>query len=511
MGLFDKYITKEKNNTTTTKNFFIGATEAEAESCSNSQMKLDDVFSDFLNILPELQHEKFIITGRKGSGKTAIAEYINMISKNEYNYFCDFVKKNDVNIEQIVQIGENEGLSISKDLLFEWIILVKLVNLILKNEALYTKPGVNDLKTFLKKNSGFVDIKSNQIKEVIQQKGFNVNINFFKRWLTASFGNRYDIKGDKAPFYKLIPHLKSTVQTLISSTENADNKYIIIFDDLDIGFNATKIDHIDTILNLLRIAKEYNNDLFGKNNIDAKIIILLRDDISRILLKHDADSAKLFSSYEIPLLWYEHKLFVRDENLTKIKQFINKRIEYNFKKNNIDYNYKDPWSSLIANDNSYRISSFKYVLEHTFARPRDLVLFFKPLPRLSLNFPIIKQDINNLIGKFVIELMAEIKNELSAHFISSDIEILINTLKSFSKSTCFSYDELKTSLANNNFSSDCDYAISQLFEYSLIGNQENGNGAVIFKHWECTEEPVKLDSNQNLILHFSIRVYYANI
>lgn len=459
MGIFDKFIPKEQVSKNTTKNFFIGATEAEAESCINSKMKLNEVFVDFLNILPELQHEKFIITGRKGCGKTAIAEHINNLAENEYNYFCDFIKKNDVNIEQIVQIGKDVGIEIEKELLFEWIILIKLVKLLISNEAIQTKPEIKDLNTFLKKNSGFVDIKSNQIIEVIKKNGYDVNINFFKRFLVATFGNRYDIKGEKAPFYKLIPHLKETVEKLVSCEENADNKYILIFDDLDIGFNASKTEHIKTILNLLRITKEYNITLFGKKGINAKIIILLRDDISRILIKNDADTAKLFTSYEIPLIWYEHEQFKRNENLTKIKQFINKRIEHNFIKNGIEFNKTDPWSSLIADDYSYRFTSFKYVLEHTFARPRDLVLFFKPIPQLQFRIPIQKQEINNLIGRFAIELMSEIKNELSAHFLSKDIDILIKTLGEFSNKQNFTCDELKKRLKNNNFSRDIDYAV----------------------------------------------------
>jgi energy-coupling factor transporter ATP-binding protein EcfA2 len=510
MGLFDKFIAKEHSSRNTTKNFFIGATEAEAESCYNSKIKLNDVFADFLNILPELQHEKFIITGRKGSGKTAIAEYINIISHNEYNYFCDFIKKNDVNIEQIVQIGKNEGVEIEKELLFEWIILIKLVKLLISNEAIQNEPEIKDLNLFLKKNSGFVDIKSNQILEVIKKSGFDVNINFFKRFLLAKFGNRYDIKGDKAPFYKLIPHLKATIENLISCPENIENKYILIFDDLDIGFNATKTEHINTILQLLRICKDYNINFFGKKGIDAKIIVLLRDDISRILIKNDADSAKIFSSYEIPLIWYEHELFKKNENLTKIKQFINKRIEHNFIKNKIDFNQKDPWSTFVADDASYRISSFKYVLEHTFARPRDLVLFFKPLPSLELPIPLRKHDINSLIGRFSNELMSEIKNELSAHFVARDIDILIKSLGEFANESCFEYEELKESLTQNLFSSDVEYAIQQLFEYSLIGNQERDNSGIIFKHWEGKDEPIRLNKSSYLILHFSMKVYYAN-
>ena len=107
--------------------------------------------------------------------------------------------------------------------------------------------------------------------------------------------------------------------------------------------------------------------------------------------------------------------------------------------------------------------------------------------------------------------MSEIKNELSAHFLSKDIDILIKTLGEFSNKQNFTCDELKKRLKNNNFSRDIDYAVLQLFEYSLIGNQEGDNGSVCFKHWEGTEEPVRFDNMKKIILHFSIKVYYANI
>ena len=106
--------------------------------------------------------------------------------------------------------------------------------------------------------------------------------------------------------------------------------------------------------------------------------------------------------------------------------------------------------------------------------------------------------------------MSEIKNELSAHFLSQDIDILIKTLGEFSNKQQFSCEELKNRLFNNKFSSDIEYAILQLFEYSLIGNQGGENNNVCFKHWEGTEEPVKFDNSKKIILHFSIKVYYAN-
>ncbi len=116
MGLFDKFV---KNNVPpqafNTSNFFLGAPEAEAESNANSRMRLGEAFEDYLEVLPNLSHEKFIITGRKGSGKSAIAEYIYLQCEADPMYFAEFVRKSDLNLEQVSQIthefNSSKGLS----------------------------------------------------------------------------------------------------------------------------------------------------------------------------------------------------------------------------------------------------------------------------------------------------------------------------------------------------------------------------------------------------------------
>ena len=51
---------------------FLGSPEAEAEATSNSRMPLTEVYEDFHDLLEGLSGEKFIIVGRKGSGKSGI-------------------------------------------------------------------------------------------------------------------------------------------------------------------------------------------------------------------------------------------------------------------------------------------------------------------------------------------------------------------------------------------------------------------------------------------------------
>ena len=113
MGVFDKLITKTIHNGgnsyhATTKGFCIGIPEAEAEA-TTAAVKLDTLFVDYLDVLKQLNDEKFIVLGRKGTGKSAIGEHILSIAKNEANIFCDFIKKEDIDIEKLCRLGRKKG------------------------------------------------------------------------------------------------------------------------------------------------------------------------------------------------------------------------------------------------------------------------------------------------------------------------------------------------------------------------------------------------------------------
>ncbi|WP_315404899.1 P-loop ATPase, Sll1717 family, partial [Hoylesella saccharolytica] len=260
MGVLDKLINRTRNNGgnsyhKTTKGFCIGIPEAEAEATTAS-IKLDTFFVDYLDVLKQLNNEKFIVLGRKGTGKSAIGEHILSLAKNEANMFCDFIKKEDIDIEKIVQIGKIEGIRIERGLLYKWIVLTKFVVLFAENQSLTCIKGMKYLSDFIKKSRGFINIKNYEVKEVIQQYGLSVSIEYFKRYLSASGNNNKQYKYEKAEFYKLIPDLEKVVIDILKADK--DNQYILMFDDLDIGLNLNNQESIDTLTELIRTIKYYN-------------------------------------------------------------------------------------------------------------------------------------------------------------------------------------------------------------------------------------------------------------
>lgn len=512
MGVFDKLLSKANNNSgaysnkITTKGFCIGVPEAEAEA-TTAAIKLDLLFEDYLDVIKQLNNEKFIVLGRKGTGKSAIGEHILSLSKNEANLFCDFIKKNDIDIEKIVQIGKEEGIDIERNMLYKWIILTKFITLFVENQSLACMKGMKHLSDFIKKNRGFINIKNYEIKEVIKQYGLSVNIEYLKRYLGVSGNTNKQYKYEKAEFYKLIPDLEKVVTDILKA--DADNQYVLMFDDLDIGLNLNNQDSIDTLIELIRTIKYYNNDVFARNDIDSKIIVFLRTDIQKRLI-YSADMPKIFSSYATELRWYED-FYRNNETKLLLRQFINRRISVNFQKNNIKINdLDDPWTSFIDEDSFYGDKTgFKYIIDHTFFRPRDLILFFKGIDNLALSLPISFNDVNNiLMDRYAREMVTDIKGELSVNYEKNEIECIFDSLKE----SCgiyrrpFEHETLVQELKSNGLE-DTTKIISDLFDYSLIGNYyENGN--VDFKYRETPGQIIELEQDGSYILHYVLQTFF---
>jgi hypothetical protein len=520
MRIFSSLSERTRTEDETTADFYIGAPEAEAETTTQSRIQLGTVFNDFLGVLPELGHEKFIVLGRKGSGKTAIAEYAYHLAQDDPNTFCEFVRHSDLALERIIQLEPGEGSPGERDgeaarraeLLFEWIILIKLTKLITQNEAVQNHPDYKNLAQFVRKNTGYVDIKDYQLQEYVEGRGLELDITYFKRFFKSRFKRSTGIKAQKAPFYKLMPHLKETVQTLLSSPEDAlqGNEYVLMFDDLDIGFKAYDRERLHLLVALLRIAKDYNVNVFGKSGIGAKVLIFLRDDLARVIATDQADTAKLFSSYSVTLSWYEQVDYNADENRVRLKQFINRRIRHNFEETAIPMRGADPWSSLIVNYDTEHYgprSSFKYVLDHTFYRPRDFILFFKPLAERAFKIPIRPREVDELLVLYSDELVNEVKNELAASYDPPDVAAIFEALRHLVQSGPFlDYNQIRRALTEASIAAPRP-VIQDLFDYSLIGNVGPQNH-VRFKHRERRGEVYEMNADWQFLIHYPIEVHF---
>lgn len=508
MGILDKLMNKQevvnRRYGADTSGMFIGSPEAESEATS-TPIKLSEFFEDYLNIFQPLNEEKFIIVGRKGSGKTAVGEAIFSLSLDSPNVFCKFIKKTDIDVEYIVQIGSANGHSIKVSLLYKWLILTHMLDLITQNEKLSGHPAMNHLRKFVNRNRGFIDIRKGEVVEIVKKTGFTVGGEYLNRALQAMGCKEITVKENKPDFTKLLPGLERVVLDLMQI--DTDNQYILIFDDLDVDYNTKEQSNIDTMAELLRMVRYFNVDCLGRKNIDSKVLILLRDDIEKSVL-YTADMGKIFNAYAVELNWFED-CYRFDEKKLMLRQFINKRIKVNYqKKGYIINNQSDPWTSFVDEQSFYGDKTgFKYIVDYTFFRPRDLILFFKDINTMNLPLPLSFDTIkNNLLGRYTVAMVKDLNGELSLSYNREIVDKIFKALRCFSNRAPFSYQDLCDALRRQGINDYITDIVDSLFEYSLIGNFEVGN--VLFKFREGAVENLEINKDMDFILHYILQAYY---
>src|SRR5690606_5354097 len=141
MGIFNDR-KQTTNQTINTKHFYFGAPEAEGEN--RKGFSILEYFEDFLDILDELEKGKFIFTGRKGVGKSAIAKFIKDKSDDTIGSYASLLRISDLNLEKSVQ--DDSGFD--ESLIFEWLILIQLVKHLVSSEAIINQHEHSKLKKF---------------------------------------------------------------------------------------------------------------------------------------------------------------------------------------------------------------------------------------------------------------------------------------------------------------------------------------------------------------------------
>jgi hypothetical protein len=493
---------QKKAKPLTTKDFYFGAPEAEGEI--RNQYSLTDYFEDYLDVLGELEKGKFLFVGRKGVGKSAIAKYIKDVSDKTDDSHAVVLRISDLNRENKIQ-ALNNGNDIDMPSLFEWLILVNTVKLIVSNKCgTYTKE-YDKLKKFLERNTGSVDIDKFQIDEILIKKGGTINFDVLKHAFGGVFKRYFDSKTSQAPYFKLIAPLKEILKTILNYDVNREVEFWLLFDDLDINYDINSESDNMKIIDLLRIAKEYNNDIF-KNNT-AKILIFIRKEIRDFIISKYSDSAKIFNSYEIVINWYDHIL--EDENEYPLKKLANKRIEVNFQNHNIKYE-ADAWSSLIQDTSIENKTSFKYVLDFTFYRPRDIVTFLNKISAHDYSYPINSTVLKEAIKEYIEANIVELKSELSLFFSDEEKNSLFNVVFPYiiENNSNANYDSVKNKIESLNFKLESEKVINILLGYSLLVYR-NYMGELYFNY---REENVNSRQGELFIcLHKCLYHYYKPI
>ena len=467
------------NSQNTSRGLYLGTPEAEGET--RIGQSLLDFFEDYMHIVQDIKNGKFIITGRKGAGKSAIVKFFKDNSSEENELYSCKATHLDVVFEKAIQI---EG-SYNKDtnsLLYEWIILTKFVKMLLDTRDVCTTNEYKALIQFQKKNSGLLNVDEWKTMSFESSDSRMVNFSPLKSIFNAEIGKSIRTNGIKASFIAFIPALRDIVVRMLHFQGLEKYDFMVMFDDLDINFKLNRPEDRIRILDLVRITRDYNTQYLAGTK--GRVLIFLRDDVSDQLNATEADKNKLFTSYETRISWYDH-LDIDNEERCLLRKFINKRIQLAFQSLDRDCDEKDPWKSLVNNTPCKEYnnrSAFKFILEFTFYLPRDLLYVFKDLENKDLRIPLQPYDVKNLLKEYVKRKKTEILDELVIQFDDSNnaTNQLMAVLKELSRYNNYSMKEVLDCLNSYGLNDD---VFSMLIDYNLLIPKDS-KGNLYFKYRE---------------------------
>lgn len=428
--------------------------------------------------------EKRFVIGRKGEGKTAIAEYI--CEMKESDIFTDKMSFKNFpfnilyNLDNSKYTAPNQYITIWK-----YLIYTTICKQMIRNENIDS-----DVREKLKKVYPEADDKKS-LSRLIEQytvKGFGFQI--------AGMG--LNIDGEKIrnsiSWIEYVDTLEEIILTHID-----DRKYFIVFDELDEDYKdfqsaEERRNYFNLITGLFKAIQDINA-IFNNRDYHINPIVFLRNDIFRILT--DSDKNK-WNDNIIYITWSEQKL----------KLMLAHRL--NIVMGTTELSFDECWRRLFGIYNvsmgtrkNKRMSTFDYILRSTQNRPRDFVKYFQECAKIAFenkSYLIKPTIIKNADNEFSEYVKSEIIDEIYA--VLPEYEEIFNILSQIRKQT-FNPKEF-VGVYNNLVKEGqivdrgAEKVLKILFDFSVIGNIPSIKNQAIYKY---QKDAARFNFRETIMVH----------
>lgn len=196
-------------------------------------------------------------------------------------------------------------------------------------------------------------------------------------------------------------------------------KFLIQFDQLDDNYTQYQNmgEYHQAIISLFKVIYDINQT-FKSRNIKAKVVGYLRSDIYNSIDQFDAESAR-WDRYKLNLNW---SIVNRDDWANaRLLRMINKRINLSIPSISENGAFNALFSKKVFDFDS-RESIFKFVVHRGFHRPRDVLQFsIKIQDEIIRTNSISRSTIPSAEKEYSLWLLSEISNEIAVKINDQDI------------------------------------------------------------------------------------------
>jgi len=426
------------------------------------------------------------VIGRKGTGKTAIGEYL--LGLNRFDTFAEKATFKNFPFNDLYGFQNKAYTTPNQYITFWKYLIYSLVcKMMARNEA--------------------VDAETRLVLEKIYSPApLKALEKWITRWTASDFtisilgnGGKVGLK-EGSTSDQSWPQRVDVLEQVISE-HGAAAKYYVVFDELDEDYkNMTDKEHnqkyIDLLTGLFKAVQDVKA-LFRNSAVQILPVVFLRDDIYSLIM--DSDKTK-WDDFKIELEW----------NRDRIKRLLAFRLTRAANEHaEKPLNFANAWCDAFANEEIVlghkqhrRASIFDYISRNTQQRPRDYIKYMQvcasetPLTQARVRGSTVKRVSRAFSNHLKKELVDEI------HGIIPEITAVLNVI-SQNRKQIFSIQEFtreyEKQVAQGSIKEkDVTFVLNILFNFSVIGNQPNQKNITVFRY---ENKDAQLNFRELLVVH----------
>lgn len=408
------------------------------------------------------------VIGRKGSGKTAISEYLHR--KRGPKRFSQKLTFKNFPFNDLYQL-ENTSFTPPNQYITLWKYLIysSIARLMLVNENIDSETRSKLAKIYS------ADPITSLSRTISRWTSRDFQITILGSGVKGAIGR--ETEENKTTWIERVEILEKLIEQHID-----DSTYSIIFDELDEDYkdiSATdKNEQYTALLTSLFKAVQDIKSIFPVNAYNIRPIVFLRDDIYDNM--RDPDKTK-WGDLSIELDW----------NPYSIRKLLAFRISRANDPHQPIMPFEEAWGRLFSSRGVLfghrKIPSFDFITYNTLIRPRDYVRYLRAAAEHTLygNLhqigPEIIKKTNSTFSNY---LRSELEDEI--HSILPEVKIILDIIAHIRRQV-FSFGDFheayereveRGSLQNRG----AEYVLNILFHFSVIGNQSRNQHIQIFRY-----------------------------
>lgn len=432
-----------------------------------------------------LKGEKSYVIGRKGTGKTAIANFLK--SNASYDYFVRSISLKHFPFNELYLLKDSSYTNPNEYItIWKYIIYIEILYLMQANESLDS--GLRKAIESILPNKP-VNSLSRRIKS-ITSKEFKFDAKIF------SFSYGSSDSEDQLSWIEKVDVLEELIFKNIG-----DATYFIIFDELDEDYRYQSVleptgEYLDLIAGLFK-AVQYIKSLSFEHKLKINPVIFLRNDIYDLIQDHDKTK---WSDLSISLKWTKYS----------IQSLIAYRLSKAISPEHPVESFDKVWSYFFSNrtvrfggNRDKRTSIYDWITRETLLRPRDYIKFIQLCAKKvyeSNESEILPSTVTTQDITYSSYFRSELSDEI--HVILPDIEKIFELFSRIGKAYLkieefkLAYEELYAE--GNTTHKDYKFVLLALFKFSVIGNHGNDTNKLVSRH---INTEAKLNFNHTITVH----------